>query len=174
MKKLEEALTNLSLPDIRVDKFKQELRRDLMNAASREAQSGSWRFAFGFALFAAVVFVFTTFLFVFKPEVPARLNAWMIHENTPVQDARVAADAPNLTVDPNSAVVQELLNQGLSTDADREFVKTWYREQYPSHPFQVESVEDEKIYAIRRFNLKGGKKVVVYTEVQGNDGLTNY
>ena len=164
----------MSLPDIRVEEFKRELRRNLLNEASRYSQGPNWRFGFGLACAAALVFVFTSILFVFKPELPAQLNALMIRDGQNRRVPVVLTDSPDHLSDPYDPALQELINQGLSTDSDREFVKNWYRQQYPSHPFQIDSVEDEKIYAIRRFHLKDGKKVVVYTEVKGDDGLATY
>ena len=43
------------------------------------------------------------------------------------------------------------------------FVEQWYRRQ--SRPVEVKAVGDEKILALRQFELADGKRVVVLTEI---------
>lgn len=160
-----------------METFKQDLRRDLTRAMSASA-SPAYGLAFGFAGGLAAVFAFFLILFVFRPDMPARLNAWalggedtsMLASQDPVNGDAVG-DPVHMN-DMDSLYLRELLAGGQATaQQDEFFIENWYAEQ--ANPYQVKhqvkQIEDEKIYAIRKFQMTNGQRVVVFTEL-GEDG----
>ncbi len=168
MKELEEALKDLSLPDIKVDTFKRDLRRSLMEKATARAASG-YKFPFLMASAAAGIFGVFLVLFVLKPSFPMQLHAYLAGSS---EERRVVDPSPIVPVDndltgPSSyqdPFYSKALHRNASLEQDRKFIESWYQQQF-SRPAEVRSVASEKIYAIRKFELTGGKQIIVYTEL---------
>ena len=51
-------------------------------------------------------------------------------------------------------------------EADRAFVDTWSARQ--EQPVGVRSMEDERVFSVRQFQLTDGKRMLVFTEL-GNE-----
>ena len=154
-------MKNINPPDIRVEGFKRDLRRDLMRAASQPRPS---RFGFWFASGMAGVMALLLLAFIINPEVPQRLNALVTDsEQAPV----LVADTQPQKVEPSllqSPQLQRMLVGGpAGAEIDRQFAESIL--PGISQGDRVEGIAEEKIYAIRRFKVRGGKEVVVYTEL---------
>ncbi len=59
-------------------------------------------------------------------------------------------------------------NSEISVDNDREFVEAYYARQ--GSGVRVQSVEGERLVAIREFTLSDGQRMVVYTELDEGQG----
>jgi hypothetical protein len=59
-------------------------------------------------------------------------------------------------------------NSEISVDNDREFVEAYYARQ--GSGVRVQSVDAERLVAIREFTLSDGQRMVVYTEADEGDG----
>jgi len=163
-------LQNLPKPHIKVEAFKQDLRRDLNRAMSQSPQTG-YRLAPGFAGGLAGALAIVLVLFIARPEMPARLNAWISNtQATQTQVAETVGESVPMNA-LNSPNLHQLLVGGQATPArDEAFIEDWYAKQ--EQPARVKKIEDEKIYAIRKYQLTSGQRVVVFTEL-GDDG-NNY
>ena len=61
-----------------------------------------------------------------------------------------------------------LANGEISVDNDREFVEAYYARQ--GSGVRVQSVDAERLVAIREFTLSDGQRMVVYTEADEGEG----
>ena len=164
MKDFEKALKNLSLPDIEVDRFRQDLRRDLLRAQSVPTRS-SYGFAFAAMSGAAMMLALVVAVFILQPRYPARLHA-MLGGTTPAQVTAPASGEQLVSANLDTPYLRELLSGGTaSKEMDQALIESWYREQLPGEGIQVKALEEEKIYALRQFQLSSGKRIVVYTEL---------
>ena len=166
MKDFEKDLQTLSRPDIKVDRFKQSLRRDLQASMSR-ARAPRWRLAFGTASATAAAFALLLVIFVLDPAVPARLHA-SVTGGTPPQQANTAGTSEAAATDLQNIGLQYFLDQAnASAQVDQDYLKRWYADR--ARPVSVKSVEGEKLLSIRQFQLTNGERVVVITEI-GSEG----
>jgi hypothetical protein len=155
----------VSHPQLPVDRFKQTLRRDL-KAAERRAGSPGWKLAFAASSASAAAFAFLLLLFVLDPSVPSRLHASVLGSSPRTLDA--AGGGRLDTTDLQDVSLRYFLDRtDASAKVDREFLERWYSDR--ARPVSVKSVEDEKILAIRQFQLTSGERVVVLTEI-GSEG----
>jgi hypothetical protein len=165
MKDFEKDLQALSRPDIRVDRFKQTLRRELQASLNRTG-APRWKLAFGAASATAATFAFLLVIFILDPAVPARLHASVVggvppQVNTTETMEPAASDLQNIGL-------QYFLDQAnASAQVDQEYLQRWYADR--ARPVSVKSVEGEKLLSIRQFQLTNGERVVVLTEI-GSEG----
>jgi hypothetical protein len=62
------------------------------------------------------------------------------------------------------AVLRQLLEQAnAGVRRDQDFIETWYSSQ--ARPVRVKAVHDERILAIRQFELVNGERVAVLTDL---------
>ena len=102
---------------------------------------------------SAVLLAATLGVFVLRPSVPATLHAAMFHDAGPQGGA---GDAP----------LQRILKSAAaSADDDQAWIEAWYAGT--PDPAQVRTMEEERFFALRRFELTSGKRIIVFTEVGG-------
>ncbi len=164
MKEFEDALRNLPKPNIRVETFRQDLRRDLKRAMSTPDQS-RYRVAFAFAGGLAIAFAFFLVLFILRPEMPTQINSWLEGGSENMQAENSGSAVPIHSTDSN--YLNQLLNGEATAARDEAYIESWYAQQ--ALAAQVKQIEDEKIYAVRKFRMNTGQQVVVFTEL-GNEG----
>jgi len=142
-------LSGLPQPDIEVPAFKRRLRGDLLN--TRPAPPGrSPGLALGVAFSTAALLALVLVVFVLSPSVPARVHAALIDDDNLQPDTRIP--------------IQEFLRTtNASAELDLAFIEDWSARQ--ARPVQVRSMEAEKIYAVRQFELTNGKRMIVFTEL---------
>ena len=164
MKDFEKLLTDLPKPDVDVRTFKRQLRRELLSA--RVAAPGfGFRLALGAAASLAVAFGLLLTLFVASPGIPAR-----IHEVV-TGGAAGAGEAPGTAAGASATLAAVPMREGLqqtgaSVELDQAFIEDWSARQ--DQPVRIRSMEAEKIYTVRRFELTNGKRMIVFTEL-GDD-----
>jgi hypothetical protein len=164
-KDFEKDLQELSHPQLPVDRFRQTLRRDLQ-AAQRRSGSPGWKLAFAAASASAATFAFLLLLFVLDPSVPSRLHASVLGDEPRPVDS--TAGTEHGSIDLQNVSLGYFLDQtNASAQVDQEYLQRWYSDR--ARPIGVKSVEDEKILAIRQFELTNGERVVVLTEL-GSEG----
>ncbi len=69
------------------------------------------------------------------------------------------------TIDPPTGALQAHVE--VSVDSDREFVEAYYARQ--GSGVHVQSVDSERLVAIREFTMSDGQRMVVYTETDEGD-----
>lgn len=160
MKDFEKDLQAVRGPEVRVDEFRRTLRRDLRRSM-RASGTRSWKVAFGLSSAAAGALAVLLAVFVLDPDVPARLHASVAGGVASPAGAVPLAGTDSI---PSKPDLQLLLDQvNASARVDRAFLETWYEDR--ARPVQVKAVEDEKILAIRQFELSSGERVIVLTEL---------
>ena len=152
-------------------------------------------FAFGLTGFSAAAFGVLLALFILKPSLPATLHAalsghsgpsaappMVATNSTPTQQVhdlspslingsandRALAEQEG-SYDPSSAYLQKLLRNELP-EQDQAFINTWQRRQFASSPQEAKAIGPESIYAVRRYELNNGQKVLVYTQIDTETG----
>lgn len=169
MSEFENFLNDIQPPDIEVPQFKQALRRDL----KRHARTHSAGFNYKWAFFAACAFsAVSTLLAVMlwlKPDLSPAPKPGPSLAETPSGMAQLLGETqPVFNQKAADQVLQQLLLEGPASSAmDQALIEQWYRDQSPGQAIEVRALEEERIYAVRTFELTGGKKVVVYTELGG-------
>lgn len=163
-------MKNLPLPDIKVDRFRQSLRRDLQRQFSKHGSSG-YKWAFVTACFLTGILASMVTAFIARPAIPANLHAILVAAPEDAREARATlvagemAERRGIPLSRTRKGFELLQDRFLPIEADHRFLSDWYQNKYPTQPFEVKAVEDEMIYAARRFKLRGGKTIVVYTEL---------
>ncbi len=148
-------------PDVKLDAFKRNLRRELLSA-ERSTPVRPRLTATGAAIFALTAMLV---LFVVNPGLPAGLNA-MLTGASPDETATLELDALANQLDEQK--LQALLQDRFApAEADREFVRAWHEQTFPSEPMRVRSLRNEGIFAVREFLLDNGKQIKVYTQLSG-------
>ena len=146
MKEFEKALRGAQPPDVPVPEFQRALRHEL----SRELQLRQGRrirHALIATTAAAAVLTALLAVFVLRPSVPATLHASMFRD-------------PGLQEGLSGPQLQQLL---ASADEDQAWVEAWYAGSPDSA--KVLSMEEERFFALRRFQLTSGQRIIVFTEV---------
>jgi len=160
MKDFERFLTDLRKPDVEVPAFRDQLRRELL---SRPAARGGFalRFALaatvGLAAFLGMVLV----LFVARPAIPEGIHAALTGSSARGLTPAVMA-APDARE--QRGAVQRA---SMPIAADRSFVEAWSAERGTA--VSVRSVEAERMFTVRQFELTDGKRMLVFTEL-GDEG----
>jgi len=151
MKDFEKFLTELPRPDVDVPAFRAQLRRELVSVAPARSSPGM-RLALGLTGSLAAAFALLLVLFVARPGVPEDIHAALIGPTTvPIGDASVG----------------QLLHRATApVEADQAFVENWTARQ--EAPLQVRSIESERMFSVRQFELSDGKRMLVFTEL-GSD-----
>jgi hypothetical protein len=152
MKDLEKFLTDLPKPDVEVPAFRQQLRRELLSVAPART-TARMRFALGLTGSLAAAFALLLALFVARPAIPNRLHV------------ALAGTAPVELEQP--AMEQLLLRAATPIEADQAFLESWTAQQ--GQALGVRTMEVEKLFSVRQFELTDGKRMLVFTEV-GKEG----
>jgi hypothetical protein len=151
MKDFEKFLTDLPKPAVEVPAFRDELRRELLSAVP-ERPNPRMRLALGLTGSLAAAFAVVLVLFVAVPEIPGKIHAALGGQPEPAS---------------NDASIAQLLREVVTpVEADRAFVDTWSARQ--EQPVGVRSMEDERVFSVRQFQLTDGKRMLVFTEL-GNE-----
>lgn len=109
-------------------------------------------------------------LFVLRPSVPERLHSYLV--GSPATQAREIAgpDGAGETSHPADIRPEELrqllVRAGSTATADRKWLDGLYEGQMDSS--RVKSLEEERLFALRRFQLTSGRTIVVLTEIGGD------
>jgi hypothetical protein len=120
---------------------------------------------------AAATLACVLVLFIFNPSIPSRLHALVTGRSestmiTPLASAEQVVPE-QVGFDGRDPILQNLLMQNDATEErDRAFIADLYKQEYPTGAIQVRSIDEEKVYAVRRYELSGGKRVVIYTEIK--------
>ena len=80
----------------------------------------------------------------------------------------LAASLTLLVTSPEDSGTAMLAGGEISVDHDREFVEAYYARQ--GSGVRVQSVDAERLVAIREFTLSDGQRMVVYTEADEGEG----
>ena len=158
MKDFEKLLTGLPKPAVEVPEFKRHLRRELQTAR-HPRPAFRLRLALGAAASLAAALALLVATFVARPAIPARLHVALTGDPAPASIEAVLGELP----------IRDVLEQTEASAAlDRAFIEDWSAEQ--SQPVQVRSMEAEKVYTVRQFELTDGKRMLVFTELaEGQD-----
>jgi hypothetical protein len=107
------------------------------------------RLALGLTGSLAAAFAVIVVLFVAVPGVPADIHAALVDQ--PASEA-------------NEASIARLLTEAVTpVEADRAFVDTWSARQ--EQPVAVRSIENERVFSVRQFELTDGKRMLVFTQL---------
>jgi len=148
MKDFEKFLTDLPKPAVEVPVFRDRLRGELMSIAPGAAVR-NWRPFALLAASAAVLLAVALGWFVVQPAVPERIHATF-----------AGAPAPEW----NDDELQEMLTRAaMPAEDDRAFVDNWTAKQ--PRPVGVRSMEVERLFSVRQFELTDGKRMLVFTEL---------
>jgi hypothetical protein len=99
-------------------------------------------------------------LFVLRPSVPGNLNAALFHDPAEPDAGLTLVENPPMEV-------QRLLTEATdSARSDREWLDRWYEGQLDAS--RVKSMEEERFFAVRRFELTTGKRIVIFSEIGGD------
>jgi hypothetical protein len=155
------------MPDPQPERFQQTLRRDLLSAMQPVPARGL-KAALILAATASVVLTGILVSFIASPDLPRQIHTAMFQgeEVTTGQDNMVTVSSPSAT--PGAQVEQAVLRQFLEAanagvSRDQDFLETWFSSQ--ARPTQVKAVHDERILAIRQFDLANGERVAVLTDL---------
>jgi len=108
-------------------------------------------------------------VFVARPSLPGKLNA-SLFEDSAAQEAGIAWSG-DAVYEPVPAAIRpaefrQLLHRaGTSGSAGRPWVDEL--SGGPMDGSRVKALEDERIYAVRRYELTSGRRVLVYTQLCG-------
>lgn len=158
-------------PELRVDGFRQSLRRELMRAERHRRARRATAAARALAA-AAIGLACIAALFVWRPSVPAAIHAFVAGAPPGIAPARnhrapMPPPAAMVRADYRPDDLQHMLRSaGASASSDWQWLDGWY-EGRPA-PSRVQALEDEKLYAVRRFQLTNGRRIVVLTEIGGD------
>ena len=174
MKELEEALQKLPKPNIETPEFKRNLRRSLkLSMAATPARS--WSFALPLAIGSAAACAMILALFIARPDLPAKMNGWLIGGGAELQTAQNTQEPqvyPQLAKGGDSDYLNRLLAAGhASEDLDRQYIQSLYHQGETPQQVEVKSMKGQRVFTVREFELTGGKQVVVWTELR-EDGET--
>ena len=155
------------MPDLPAERFQQTLRRDLL-VAMQPAPARGLKAALAVTVTAALMLTGMLVSFIVSPELPQRLNtAWLQAEATPLPDlpaVPVASPESGRSPQVQQAVMRQFLEQAnAGVRRDQDFIETWYSSQ--ARPARVKAVHDERILAIRQFELVNGERVAVLTDL---------
>jgi len=163
MKNIENALKTCQKPDVKVPVFKEILRQEIRQQI-RVSNAVPMFVPIGFAIMGAIVFVFATLLtlFILKPDVPQRVNAWIGNGNNSPGSFERAIVEPHVNSSINDLTpVQQAL---LSGEKDRIYVQNWINQNYPQVKSSIFDIEKERIVTLRQIRLEDGRKVMVMSE----------
>ena len=162
-------MRTMAKPDIRVERFKQELRRRLFETAPG-FYTAPLKVAFSLTVFTAACLAVLVALFVARPSVPAKLNSFFRQQEMAAPRG-IALNEPNPTgTDMDSPYLREMLRgEIVPAESDLAFAKDWYSQKYPGRPIQVKALEKETFYAVREFEIEDGRRIVVYTQIKNPD-----
>lgn len=155
------------MPDLPAERFQQTLRRDLL-VAMQPAPARGLKAALAVTATAALVLTGMLVSFVVSPDLPQRLNtAWLQAEGTtPPAMPTLPVTSPDAGqgAQVQQAVMRQFLEQAnAGVRRDQDFIETWYSSQ--ARPARVKAVHDERILAIRQFELVNGERVAVLTDL---------
>ena len=140
-----------------MEEFRRTLRRDLLGELEARRARRTRLALFGLSTAAATLAVVCA-LFVLRPAWPQSLHAVLFHDAT-------------ASAEPADADLQRVLDgSGASAGADRKWIEGLYANQ--AIPARVKALDGERIFALRRFELTSGERVVVLTEIAPPDGAT--
>jgi len=155
------------MPDLPAERFRQTLRRDLL-VAMQPAPAWGLKMALAATATASLALAGLLVSFVISPELPQRLNtAWLQAEEMPTsaQPVLPAASPGAVQGAPvQQAVLQQFLEQSnAGVRRDQDFLENWYSSK--ARPARVKAVHDERVLAIRQFEMANGERVAVLTEL---------
>ncbi len=149
MKELEVFLRQVPRPKVSAPRFKQELKRRLLNS-SRFARGRFWKIAFVGALTTQAALLGILVAFVIYPTYPVRLHEWLAG-STEQQGLAYEGEQSNV-------------NDRLGKANDQLLVNDYLTRKYRSGSVKVRPLTGEEMVSIRRFELDNGKQILVYTK----------
>jgi len=158
-------------PELQLGEFKQRLRRDLMQEERRLQERRARRSGRALAA-AAIGLACVVAVFVWRPSVPTAIHAY-VAGTPPALAAARGYRAPALPVGgtvPAGYRPDDLrpvpASANASASSDWQWLDGWYEGQ--PQPSRVKALEDERIYAVRQFQLTDGRRIVVLSEIGGD------
>jgi hypothetical protein len=164
---------------VKVDTFRRNLRRSLLEACEQRAAKGfGYRVALAATSSLCLVLAAVLVLFITRPAYPVQLHALLISDDAgpgfqeesrpgPVADGRGAAEMhPGSSQDGEIQplfVSRPLLEQ--TREADRDFVRRWVEREVSAQPVTVLPMDPVETYTVSRFMLNDGRQVKVFTRV---------
>lgn len=179
MKRLENLLYSASGSEVKVDGFKQSLRRSLLNSHPfRDFDRIGYRRAFFLSTSVAAVLTVILVLFIYQPMIPERVRyAFLSHPDSNLQHQDYSNFTPGDGILSGAGVgVQdssktdrkdtfEHMQTMLARNIDKEFVRYLAEREYKTSPVNVKPVIPGELYSVNRFRLNNGKDALVYTQV---------
>ena len=169
MKKMEKLLSEIQTPKVKVDAFRRNLRRSLLDSGYyRKSRGVNYHAAFYLSTAIAAILAVVSALFVYQPDLPARVHYALISDRADVgqESARPLLIADNSTAhDINEMDIMGELSLPMITDFDEEFVRYAAQREYNLNKVDLHPVEQDEFYAIRQFRLDNGQRVFVYTQI---------
>ena len=147
MDELKKALRDAASSDLPVTEFRQTLRHELL-AELHARETRRPRGALLGLSAAAALFAVACVTFVLRPAVAQRLHSALFHDDVVAEQPADDAFARILT--------------GAGADL------AWVEGQ--AAPARVKRLDDERFFALRRFELTSGERIVVLTEIEHNPG----
>lgn len=143
MKEFERFLSDLPKPVVDVRRFRDRLGRVLRHAEQMRRDRRRRRVLHSTAA-TAVGLAAVLVLFVVKPQIPRSIHDRVL--GAPARSVDLTADSP-----------------GVPVEADRAFIERWTANQ--EHPVEVRSIESERVFSVRQFELTDGKRMLVFSEI---------
>jgi len=179
MKRLENLLYSASGSEVKVDGFKQSLRRSLLNShPCRDFDRIGYRRAFFLSTSAAVLFALILVLFIYQPMIPGRVRYAFLSRPDSIlqnQDYRDLTPGDGTLYGAGAGVQDdseadrkdtfEHRQTMLARNLDEEFVRYLAKREYKTSPVNVKPVAPDELYSVNRFRLNNGKDALVYTQV---------
>jgi hypothetical protein len=164
---------------VKVDGFKQSLRRSLLNSHPfRNLDRIRYRRAFFLSTSVAAVFAAILVLFIYQPVIPGRVHyALVSHPDSVFQKQNYGDFTPgdgtlyNARADVHDYSEAdrkdtfEHMQTMLARNIDKEFVRYLAEREYKTSPVDIEPFISGELYSVNRFRLNNGRDALVYTQV---------
>ena len=173
MKQLEDVLRKTITPEVRVDRYRQRLRRSLLDSHRyRKSSDFGYRGAFYLSATAAVSCAAILLLFIIQPALPGKIH-YALRSDRGTLLAAVDRTVPERDVpevdavgqDPDVAYGSVSDNPSYRRQVDQEVVRLLAQSQLKRKNAGVKPIAPNEVYSINRFRMDNGKDVLVYTQM---------
>ena len=169
MKELEDRLSSVKKTEVRVDRFRHDLRRDLLESLHRRpAGILNYKAAFAASSMLTIVLAGLLVLFIIEPTYPLQLHHSMVASDRSTTANGGTGSMTGGVVRPLERIETPAFLDG-SLEADQTYVKQWAEQLFDDPAVSIEPIDRPYTYTVSRFRLDKGKKFVqVYTLIPGN------
>ncbi len=158
------------MPEVKVDSFRQELRRNLLNSDRFKKTNGfNYRSAFYLSTAVATIMAAILIIFVLRPGIPGQIHYSLAPESG--QEPLTLENGHNLKTADKNGLTNSYNNLFRNERAqptaqlDREFVRYLAKNEFNRNSADIQPINHGELYSISQFRLDDGRRAVVYTPV---------